>query len=117
LAGKPGSPWSYKAGGTTRTNSVTRATQYLAWLHEATVAMIADTAEGRVILTFETSLPYEDRRLSCVGLFKHTDYNLLFDGGEDTYNGSFVGYVPENQAGIPTKDLDDMLNWDHVLLK
>ncbi len=117
LSGTTGSAWTYKGGGTVRTNSVTRKPQYLGWLHEATVAAIAETAEGRVILTYETSLPYEDRRLSCVGLFKHTDYNLLYDGGEETYNGSFVGYVPENPAGIPTKDLDDMLNWEHVLLK
>lgn len=117
LTGKTGSAWTYKAGGVARVNKVTRQPQYLFWLHEATVADVAETAEGRVILTYETSLPYEDRRLSCVGLFKHYDYNLLFDGGEETYNGSFVGYVPENPAGIPTKDLDDMLNWEHVLLK
>jgi hypothetical protein len=25
--------------------------------------------------------------------------------------------VPDNPAGIPEQDLDEMLNWDHVLLK
>jgi len=117
LMGKPGRQWVYKGGGTVRTNSVTKKSQYLYWLHEATVAEVAETAEGKVVLTFETALPYEDRRLSSVGLFKHYDYNILFDGGEEAYNGSFEGYVPENKVGIPTKDLDDMLNWDHVLLK
>jgi hypothetical protein len=125
LTRKPGpGMWIYAGGGTTRRRTAVNdkkmtitTNQTLYWLHEATVAEVAETAEGRVVLTFETALPYEDRRLSSVGLFKHYEHNILFDGGEDTYNGSFVGYVPEKPAGIPTKDLDEMLNWEHVLLK
>jgi len=156
----PNSLWNYKSGGLTRTNSVNRHSEYLFWIHEATVACQAETAEGNVVLTFETNLPYEDRRLAAVGLFKRNDYNLFFDGGEDAYNGSFLGYVPEKTytvrrgdnltaiaqrfettaekimqenslsdpkvlyigqkliiPGFPTHDLEEMLNWDHILLR
>ena len=120
-----GGRWDYKdKDGLVRSRTVEndkgmmiRRTEYLFWVHIATVADVAETAEGRLILTYETSLPYEDRRRSCVGVFKRLEHNLLFDGGEDTYNGSFVGYVPDNPLDIPTEDLDEMLNWDHVLLK
>jgi len=120
-----GGRWSYKdKDGLVRSRSVENAkgmmikrTEYLFWVHIATVADVAETAEGRLILTYETSLPYEDRRRSCVGVFKRLEHNLLFDGGEDTYNGSFIGYVPDNPLDIPAEDLDEMLNWDHVLLK
>ena len=116
--------WTYKDSGLFRSGTfpnekgiMIRKAQYLFWVHIATVAEVAETAEGPVVLTYETSLPYEDRRLACVGVFKRALHNLLFDGGEDTYNGSFVGFVPDNPAGIPDEDLDEMLNWDHVLLK
>jgi hypothetical protein len=116
--------WTYKSGGLARSRlmpdekGVMRMThQYLYWVHIATVAMVAETAEGKVVLTYETALPYEDRRLSCVGVFKHYDYNALFDGGEDGFNGSFVGFVPDNTPDIPNADLDVMLNWDRILLK
>ena len=89
--------------------------QWLRWIHEATVAEIAETADGTVVLTFETALPYDDPRLSAVGVFKHDIYNLMWDGGEETYNGSFVGYLPEGQ--IPVSDLEEMLDWNHILLK
>jgi len=92
-----------------------RDQQWLRWIHEATVAEIAETADGTVILTFETALPYDDPRLSAVGVFKHDSYNLMWDGGEDTYNGSFVGYLPEGQ--LPASDLEEMLDWNHILLK
>jgi hypothetical protein len=116
--------WTYKDSGLVRSGTfpnekgiMIRKTQYLFWVHIATVAEVAQTAEGDVVLTYETSLPYEDRRLSCVGVFKRALHNLLFDGGEDTYNGSFVGFVPDNAAHIPEEDLDEMLNWANVLLK
>jgi hypothetical protein len=120
-----GGRWSYKdKDGLVRSRSVQNAkgmmikrTEYLFWVHIATVAEVAETAEGKLILTYETSLPYEDRRRSCVGVFKRLEHNLLYDGGEDTYNGSFVGYVPDNPPDIPEKDLDKLLNWDHVLLR
>ena len=92
-----------------------RDQQWLRWIHEATVAEIAETADGTIVLTFETALPYDDPRLSAVGVFKHDISNLMWDGGEDTYNGSFVGYLPEGQ--VPASDLDEMLDWNHILLK
>ena len=89
--------------------------QWLRWIHEATVAEIAETVDGTVVLTFETALPYDDPRLSAVGVFKHTLDNLMWDGGEETYNGSFVGYLPEGP--VPASDLEEMLDWNHILLK
>ena len=118
-----GGRWAYKENGLYRSPLFTnekgikaKGTQYLFWIHIATVAEVAETADGKVVLTYETSLPYEDRRRSCVGVFKRNDYNLMFDGGEDAYNGSFVGYVPDNGEGIP-EDLDLMLDWDRILLR
>ena len=87
--------------------------QYLRWIHEATVAEVAETADGTVVLTFETALPYEDQRLSSVGLFKHTLQEMLSEGEEDSYNRSFVGFVPEGQ--VPSADLEGMLDWNKIL--
>ena len=120
-----GGRWSYKNGGLDRSRTfkndkglTVKSTQYLYWVHIATVAEVAEAAEGEtIVLTYETNLPYEDRRLSCVGVFKRYLHNLLYDGGEDTYNASYVGYVPDNPPEIPDKDLDEMLDWDHILLK
>ena len=117
--------WSYKDNGLFRSRAVTndkgmsvRRAQYLYWVHIATVAEVAKpTEDTTIVLTYETNLPYEDRRLACVGVFKRYLHNLLHDGGEDMYNASYVGYVPDNPPDIPTEDLDEMLNWDHVLLK
>jgi hypothetical protein len=88
-------------------------TQYLRWIHEATVAEVAETAEGTVVLTFETALPYEDRRMSSVGMFKHYLTEIVSEGSEDGYFRSFVGYIPEGQ--VPTKDLEGMLDWNKIL--
>lgn len=120
-----GKRWNYKdKDGLFRTRTVTNEKgfsvtikQYLFWVHIATVAEVAETAEGEVVLTFETSLPSEDRRKACVGVFKRAVHNLAHDGGEDTYNASFVGFLPDKLEGIPKKDLDKMLDWDKVLLK
>ena len=87
--------------------------QWLRWIHEATVAEVAETADGPIVLTFETALPYDDPRLSAVGVFKHHLHNLMWDGGEETYNGSFVGFLPENK--IPASDLEEMLDWNRIL--
>ena len=118
-----GGRWSYKEQGLFRTRTFTnekgitvRSAQYLFWVHIATVAEVAETADGMVVLTYETSLPYEDRRRACVGVFKRNDFNVMFDGGEDAYNGSFVGYMPQDKDGIPA-DLDLMLDWDRILLR
>ena len=92
-----------------------RDEQWLRWIHEATVAAVAETAEGTVVLTFETALPEEDRSRSCIGVFKHYLNDIKFDGGEDNYNGSFVGFVPEGQ--VNEENLKDMLDWDKILSK
>ena len=119
-----GGRWSYKNGGLDRSRTfkndkglTVKSTQYLYWVHIATVAEVAAAEGETIVLTYETNLPYEDRRLSCVGVFKRYLHNLLYDGGEDTYNASYVGYVPDNPPEIPDKDLDQMLDWDHILLK
>ena len=113
--------WNYQLGDPiTRTRTVlnekkipVRQLQWLRWIHEATVAEVAETAEGTVVLTFETALPYEDRRLSSVGLFKHSLQEILYDGGEENYNRSFVGFIPEGQ--VPAADLEGMLDWNKIL--
>ena len=90
--------------------------QWLRWIHEATVAEIAETADGTYVLTFETALPYDDPRISTIGVFKRSLNDLLyFDGGEEYYNGSLVGYLPEGK--LPVDDLEEMLDWNKILLK
>ena len=115
--------WSYREGDMvtrvrTRVNEKKQKVteqQWLRWIHEATVAEAAETADGPVVLTFETALPYDDPRMSSVGVFKHHLHNLMSNGGEETYNGSFVGYLPEGQ--VPAEDLEEMLDWNHILRK
>ncbi len=87
--------------------------QWLRWIHEATVAEVAETAEGPVVLTFETALPDDDPGLSSIGLFRIWLSNALYLGTEDNYNGSFVGFVPEGQ--LPLEGLKSMLNWNKIL--
>ena len=89
--------------------------EWLRWIHEATVVETAETANGTVVLTFETALPSDDPRLSSIGVFKHYLSDLLGDGEEDSYNRSFVGYVPEGQ--VPVDNLKDMLDWEKILYK
>ena len=87
--------------------------QWLRWIHAATVAKVAETADGPIVLTFETALPYDDPSVSAVGVFKHSLPNLLYDGGEENYFGSFLAYVPEVE--IPVQDLEEMLDWNKIL--
>lgn len=89
--------------------------EWLRWIHEATVVEMADTAEGKIVLTFETALPSDDPRLSSIGVFKHSLSSLLSDGEEDTYNRSFIGFIPEGK--VPEENLKDMLDWDKVLYR
>lgn len=89
--------------------------QWLRWIHEATVAEVAETAEGTVVLTFETNLPEDDRSSSCIGLFKRYLEDLKLDGGEDNYNACFVGFVPEGI--VNEENLREMLDWDKILSK
>jgi hypothetical protein len=90
-----------------------RDQQWLRWMHAATVAKVAETADGPVVLTFETALPYDDPTVSAVGIFKHDRRNLMWDGGEDSYNGSFIAYLPQGE--IPANDLEEMLDWNKIL--
>ena len=120
-AAKAGSGWTYRNGETvTRSRTTIDASkqrvneqQWLRWIHEATVAEVGETAEGKVILTYETALPYDDRGTSSIGIFKKPLEWFLTDGSEDDYNRSFVGYVPEGQP--PMNDLTRMLDWSKIL--
>ena len=87
--------------------------QWLRWMHAATVAKVGETADGPVVLTFETALPYDDPSVSAVGVFKHRLPNLMYDGGEENYFGGFLACVPESE--VPVKDLEEMLDWNKIL--
>ena len=116
-----GTGWTYHGGDTvTRSRTTIGADkqrvneqQWLRWIHEATVAEVGETADGKVILTYETALPDDDRGTSSIGIFKKPLEWFLTDGDEDNYNRSFVGYVPEGQA--PMQDLARMLDWGKIL--
>jgi hypothetical protein len=90
-----------------------RETQWLRWIHEATVVAEAETADGPTVLTFETALPYEDRRQSTIGVFKHSASNLRYLVTRDVMNGTFVGYIPEGR--LPISTMKEMLDWNRVL--
>jgi hypothetical protein len=92
-----------------------REEQWLRWIHEATVVEVAETAEGTVVLTFETALPYEDKRLSTIGVFKHHINAVQHSVTPFSFIASFEGYVPEGE--LPYDDLREMLDWNKVLLK
>lgn len=117
--GKP-DEWTYFEGSSltrkrTRTVGKRRIKdqQWLRWMHAATVGKVAETADGPIVLTFETALPYDDPSVSAVGIFKHDLNNLMWDGGEENYNGSFIAYLPEAQ--LPVSDLEEMLDWNKIL--
>ena len=83
------------------------------WLHEATVALVAETADGTTVLTFETALPSEPRSRSAIGVFKHTLAELIYAVDETTFRGVFVGYAPEGT--LPIADMKEMLDWNKIL--
>lgn len=121
-APSPVVPWEYKGGGMTRTRTTidaekkkTTQSQWLRWIHEATVIEVVDTADGTYVYTFETSLPDDFRGTSCLGVFRNTLRWNLDDGTEDNYNRSFVGYVPEGE--VPVEHMKDMLDWKKIILK
>lgn len=89
--------------------------QWLRWMHEATIAEVAETAEGPVVLTFETALPYEDKRRSTIGVFKHSLYNLQHNVSGGSFTGTFAGYVPHGD--ILYEDLEEMMDWNKILQK
>jgi len=76
------------------------------------VAEVAETADGMMVLTFETSLPGGDNATSAVGMHKMPLSWHLSDGTEDQYNRSFVGYIPEGQ--VPVEHLRTMLDWNKI---
>ena len=84
-------------------------------MHEATVAEVAETADGPVVLTFETALPYDDPRRSTIGIFKRSARDLRYFVTGRSFNGVFVGYVPEEN--LPEDDLREMLDWNKFLRK
>jgi len=89
--------------------------EWLRWMHEATVAEVAETADGPVVLTFETALPYDDPRRSTIGIFRRSVRDLRYYMTSRSFNGTFVGYVPEGE--LPLEDLRAMLDWNKILLK
>lgn len=129
--------WAYKMGGpivrtrnkATANNNNNKGSkggkenQWLRWMHEATVVEVAETAEtgdkDKVVLTFETNLPDEDRNVATIGLFKRYLSDLTRQQVEDSYNAAFVGFMPEKE--IPATDqeglkgLEEMLDWNHIL--
>jgi hypothetical protein len=118
----PTAPWEYKGGGMTRTRTTIDAekkkvtqSQWLRWIHEATVIEVLDTADNTYVYTFETSLPDDFRGTSCLGVFRNTLRWNLDDGTEDNYNRSFVGFVPE--GNVPVEHMKEMLDWNKIILK
>jgi hypothetical protein len=89
--------------------------EWLRWMHEATVAEVAETADGPVVLTFETALPYDDPRRSTIGIFRRSVRSLRYFVTGKSFNGVFIGYVPEGE--LPEDDLQEMLDWNKILLK
>ncbi len=128
---KEDSSWKYKMGEVTtrerflfaqetkghKQGRKTRQQQFLRWIHEATVVEVAETAEGTVVITYETALPDDYKGTSSIGIFKKPLRYFLADfmveGNEDTYNRSFVGYVPEDN--VPLEHLNQMLDWEKIL--
>jgi hypothetical protein len=117
-------PWKYVGGEVVtrertiidpQTKAKTNQKQWLRWIHEATVAEVAETADGTMVITYETALPDDDKGTSSVGTFMMPLAWHLSDGTEDAYNRSFVGFVPEGQA--PVEHLKTMLDWNRILRK
>ena len=111
--------WVYTIGTVTTRTRITKSDnqtvserQWLRWIHEAMVAEVSETADGMMVLTFETALPGGDNATSAVGLFKTPLEWHLSDGTEDQYNRSFVGYIPEGQP--PVEQLKAMLDWNKI---
>ncbi|MBT3315105.1 MAG: hypothetical protein HN390_10880 [Anaerolineae bacterium] len=122
-------PWKYHIGETVmrerrvayndpknpRKRIMSNQRQWLRWIHEATVIQATETAEGKMMYTFETALPDDDKGTSSIGMFKSTQNYFLSDGKEDTYNRSFVGYIPEGE--LPMEHIKEMLDWNKLLPK
>jgi len=116
--------WHYQfdSGTVKRTRSAVDANnqrftevQWLRWIHEATVVEVTETADGPTVLTFETALPYEDKRLSTIGVFKHDPSYVTYSVGPTAINGAFCGFAP--QGDVPFENLENMLDWNKILLR
>ncbi len=122
---KPGqSGWNYKQSGdflATRTRVEKDVSErpanpeVIRWRHEATVAAVGETVDGWVVLTFETALPREDRRLATIGVFKHYLGDLAYSVSSSYFNAPFLGYLPEGDQH--PLSLEGMLDWNHILLR
>ena len=100
----------------TRTRLVpVKQTEWLRWMHEATVIEVAETADGLVGLTFETALPYDDPRRSTIGVYQRPLRSFRYLMTSRSFNGTFAGYIPAGE--LPMDDLREMLDWEHILLK
>jgi len=122
-AGEDKDAWKYQIGDTItrkrmltgKEHHVSNQMQWLRWLHEATVIEVAETADGTMVFTYETALPYDDKGTSSIGIFKKPLNYFLSDGNENDFHRSFVGYVPEGK--LPMADIKKMLDWSKVLQK
>jgi hypothetical protein len=83
------------------------------------VIEVAETAEGTMVITYETALPDDYKGTSSIGTFKmplrYFLADFMVEGNEDTYNRSFVGYVPEGD--VPVDHIQKMLDWDRIFRK
>jgi hypothetical protein len=100
---------------TDRFRSTQDQEQWLRWMHESTVVKVVDTAEGKVVYTFETSLPDEPRSQATMGVSKRYLAHLIHNFPTEDGRGIFVGYVPE--GNIPFEPLKEMLDWNKILLR
>ena len=89
--------------------------EWLRWMHEATVIEVAETADGPVVLTFETALPYDDPRRSTIGIYQRPLRSLRYRMTSRSFNGTFAGYIPAGE--LPLEDLREMLDWNHIMLR
>lgn len=90
-------------------------TQWLRWMHEATVVEVCETADGPTVYTFETALPFDDKRQATIGIFKHSVSELRYQVSPSVVLGTFCGFSPEGK--VPYDRLQIMLNWNRILLR
>ncbi len=87
--------------------------QWLRWMHEAMTARTAETSDGPIVLTFETSLPDSDRSLSTIGVAKRAITDLVWRASAADIGGCLVGYVPPQEVDIAA--LKDVMDWNKIL--
>ena len=82
--------------------------EWLRWMHEATVAEVAETADGPVVLTFETALPYDDPRRSTIGIFKRSVPDLRYFVSDYRSFEEATGWRPEV---LPRAGFEKLMEW------